>query len=330
MHGLKSAFWNARQRRLRAGWRLLIQLALFLAVLVGLALLNRRLGEGAVAAVVCAPLYLAAGLGLAWLVARFLDRRPIADYGFHLNAIWWLDFGFGLLLGASLMTGVFVAEYLTGWVAVTDVAADGSSLATVVALLLSLLVYLAVGVNEEFTFRGYQLRNLAEGLAGRYVSPRRAVVLALLLSSACFGLAHLTNPDATAAATLNIIFAGFILGLAYVLTGELALPIGIHLTWNYFQGAVFGFPVSGNKPSRHLLTLRQDGPELWTGGAFGPEGGLLAVAAIVVGCGLVVLWVAVTRKQLRLHEMVFVPLIRQDEPRKEAASSRHDAGVPLP
>jgi membrane protease YdiL (CAAX protease family) len=310
MHVLKSIFWNPRERCLRAGWRLLIQAVLFFAVLIALAVLNRVLGEGAVAAVVGAPLFLAAGLGMAWLAARLLDRRPFADYGFHLDGAWWLDFGFGLLLGAALMTGIFVAEQMAGWVSVTGVAVDDSGLAPAGALLVSLLVYVAVGVNEEFTFRGYQVRNLAEGLAGRYVGGRLAVVLALLLTSTCFGVAHATNEAATVASVLNILLAGFFLGLAYVLTGELALPVGVHISWNWVQGTVFGFPVSGSKPSRHLLTLRQDGPVLWTGGDFGPEGGLLAVVAVLLGCGLVVLWVAWTRKRLRLH----VALARYDPP----------------
>jgi membrane protease YdiL (CAAX protease family) len=310
MHVLKSIFWNARERRLRGGWRLLTQLALFFAILFGLHSLNKSLGAGTVGAAVCAPLYLAAGLGLAWLAARFLDRRPFADYGFHLGGTWWLDLGFGLLLGASLMGGIFVVECLAGWASVAETVSDGSARDSAVGLLVGLLVYLAVGVSEECTFRGYQLRNLAEGLAGRHIGPRRAVVLALLLSSAFFGLAHATNPDATTAGTLNIILGGLILGLAYVLTGELALPTGVHVAWNWFQGGIFGFPVSGNKPTRHLLTVRQEGPELWTGGAFGPEGGLLAVVAVLLGCGLVVLWVAWTRKQLRLH----VGLARYDPP----------------
>jgi hypothetical protein len=221
-----------------------------------------------------------------------------------------------LFLGAALMTGVFFVEYVAGWASLAEADTDGPGPGAAVVVVVSLLAYGAVGVNEEFTFRGYQLRNLAEGLAGRHTGPRSAVVLALLLSSAVFGLAHVTNPDVTVGSTLNIVFGGFILGLAYVLTGELAIPVGVHVSWNWFQGAVFGFPVSGNKPTRHLLTVRQDGPELWTGGAFGPEGGLLAVLAIVVGCGLLVLWVWLTRRQLRLH----VALARYEPPalRKKA------------
>jgi hypothetical protein len=94
--------------------------------------------------------------------------------------------------------------------------------------------------------------------------------------------------------------AGILLALPYVLTGELAISIGLHLAWNFFQGTVYGFPVSGSQPSRRLLILEQSGPELWTGGAFGPEGGLLGIVATLVGCVLVLGWVQFRYRRLAL------------------------------
>ena len=68
---------------------------------------------------------------------------------------------------------------------------------------------------------------------------------------------------------------GAMLGVGLVYTGRLALPIGFHIAWNFFQGGVFGFPVSGGDQQVALLTVDDRGPALWTGGAYGPEGGLL-------------------------------------------------------
>jgi membrane protease YdiL (CAAX protease family) len=185
-----------------------------------------------------------------------------------------------MALGALLMSAVFLVELGFGWITVTGAfrsLAPGTPFA--LAMLLPATFFVCVGVYEELLFRGYQLRNAAEGLNLPVVGPRNAVILAWVLSSALFGYLHANNPNATLLSTVNISVAGLMLGLGYVLTGELAIPIGLHVTWNLFQGGVFGFPVSGREPlGASVLSTDQAGPGLWTGGPFGPEGGLLASA----------------------------------------------------
>src|SRR5215207_2351265 len=84
--------------------------------------------------------------------------------------------------------------------------------------------------------------------------------------------------------------------------GELAIPIGLHITWNFFQGAIYGFPVSGfGAFSPTLLTTEQGGPDLWTGGSFGPEGGLLVPSIMLLGMSLVALWTHLRTGKVSLH-----------------------------
>jgi hypothetical protein len=116
-----------------------------------------------------------------------------------------------------------------------------------------------------------------------------------------FGLLHATNPNASWISTLNLILAGLFLGLGFVLTGELAIPIGLHITWNFFQGNIFGFPVSGMKSGVSLISIQQGGPNLLTGGAFGPEAGLVGIFAILVGSILIMLYVRNTRGEVRMR-----------------------------
>jgi membrane protease YdiL (CAAX protease family) len=238
-----------------------------------------------------------------WFAGRFLDRRPFTDFGFHLSAGWSLDLVFGMALGALLMTVIFLVELGLGWITVTgafESVEPGASFP--LAILLPAGIFLCAGVYEELLSRGYQLRNAAEGLNYPALGPGGAVLLAWVLSSVFFGVLHAANPNATAVSTLNIAMAGLVLGFGYVLTGELAIPIGLHITWNFFQGSVFGFPVSGLKPvGATFLSTDQGGPTLWTGGPFGPEAGLLGPAVMILGGLLMALWVRLRSGKVAIH-----------------------------
>lgn len=176
-------------------------------------------------------------------------------------------------------------------------------------------MFVVVGITEEMLSRGYQLTNLAEGFNFQSLGQRRAVLLAWLLSSSLFGLLHVFNPNASVVSTVNLILAGLFLGLGYILTGSLAIPIGLHITWNFFQGNVFGFPVSGNDFSTAtFIAINQGGPELWTGGAFGPEAGLIGVGAMGIGTLLILLWVRWFHGELRLCTELAIYVAPDDRP----------------
>ena len=310
-------FWNPIEKRLRAGWRILIYTLLWIfapavvARLIGSWLAMPLISvlptvAGLAPHAVAVMLKLVVVLLVTWGAALWLDRRPVTDYGLRLSAHWWLDFAFGLALGATLMAFVFLVEWLAGWIVVTDlfrVALPGVRFAA--AMMGGVLLFVVVGITEELLARGDHLRNLAEGFHGLVGGPRRALVLAWLLSSSFFGLLHIFNPNATWQSTLALMVAGLLLGFGFVLTGSLAIPIGLHISWNFFQGNVFGFPVSGNLfDSATVFTIEQRGPTVWTGGAFGPEAGLLGLIAMLLGAVLILLWVrwryGVARLQARL------------------------------
>lgn len=307
-------FWNAHEARVRAGWRILIYTLLWI---FAPAAVGRLVGDwltmplmsvfptvaGIAPHALTVFLRLVVILAGAWLAARLLDRRPLSGFGLRINRAWWLDFGFGLALGALLMAFVFGVEWMAGWVAVTGalrVTLPGVSF--VMAILGALLLFVVVGITEELLARGYHLRNLAEGLNSDPVGPRTAIVLAWLFSSSLFGLLHIFNPNATWYSTVALMIVGLFFGLGYVLTGSLAIPIALHISWNFFQGNVFGYPVSGNTfDSATFFATRQQGPLLWTGGAFGPEAGLLGMIAIGLGALLTLGWVRWRHGVVRLQ-----------------------------
>lgn len=327
-------FVESERRRPRALWRLLAQFICWqvLSYILG-ALLVPSLpavlptggaGDSSLPSVAGYVVSLPAALLSVWLAGRFLDRRPFAGFGFHLNRRWFADFVFGLVLGAVLMTVIFGIEVGLGWISVAGALRSfepGWSFSA--AILVPLALYICVGAYEETVFRGYQLRNIAEGLNFPFLGPRGAVLAAWLLSSIFFGGLHALNPHATLVSTLNVMLAGLMLGLGYVLTGELAIPIGLHIAWNFFEGSVYGFPVSGTGTvGATFLKTVQGGPELWTGGSFGPEAGLLGILAVLLGMALTALWVRLRRGGLAFH----TPLAGEPKPAssagKDGAQSR--------
>jgi membrane protease YdiL (CAAX protease family) len=290
----RTPIWNAVERRPRAPVRLLAAVTLVAVSLVGFgALLGLAVPPNApLAARVAAALFGTAVPGLAVLAAaRFVDRRTLADLGLGFDRDWWIDLAFGLLLGAALVTAIFLVSLAAGWVRVVDTFAAGSApggFAVGFAVLAAQFV--VVGFAEELVSRGYLLTNVAEGLSG-FVSDRVAVGVAVVASSAVFGAAHLGNPNATLVSALGVSLAGVFLATGYVLTDELAVPVGLHVTWNLFQGGVYGFSVSGLAVGASVVDTVETGPDAFTGGSFGPEAGLLGVFGVVLGTALVVAYV---------------------------------------
>jgi membrane protease YdiL (CAAX protease family) len=329
MQYLLGVFYQRSEHRLRAPWRLLIQVIL---VFLGLGVLNllallilvipllltgqiplNGLGNGSAltqdinAAFHQLPLLVGArslvSLLLVILIyrglARWIDRRPWQDYGFHFKPGWWRDLGFGLLLGIALMGMIFGAEYALGWVTVSRMLENSQPQLPFWQLLVDgFLAYVLVGVEEELFARGYLIKNLAEGLNLPPIGATAAVLIAYLLTSIFFGFLHGNNANATLGSSLNLVLAGLFLGLGFILTGELAIPIGVHIAWNFFQGYVFGFTVSGVNEHLSLIAAQQSGPALWTGGAFGPEGGLIGILAMLLGILLIYGWVRWTRRRV--------------------------------
>ena len=279
-------FWNHHDRRLRLLWRLALTGVAYIIAQVLLALVVTQIGIP----LLLWPGMLVVTVVIVALAARVIDRRSFTAYGMRLDGAWWADLGFGLILGAFLMALIFLVQLAAGWLTVVDVWYAPGDQAFLQAFAGPLLVFLSVGIYEELLVRGYILSNLGESLPPRPY-PRVRIWLGLLGSSAFFGAAHLANPGATLMSTLGIGVAGIMLGLGYALTGRLGIPIGIHITWNLFQGNVFGFPVSGVVfTEASVFAVQQHGPELWTGGAFGPEAGLLSMLALLLGTALIWLW----------------------------------------
>jgi membrane protease YdiL (CAAX protease family) len=289
-------FMNKAQDRPRAAWRLFLFAA---ALLVGLFALDAAgkisgiagLGSFASPALMLLVLYLA---------GKSFDKRGFASYGFSMKGLWWLDMGFGVVLGALLMAGVFGLELLAGTIRITGFRAAGpEGIGFWRGISAILVFYAGVSLQEETFARAFLLRSLAEGFNLKPGFSRIALWSAYGLSSALFGALHAFNQNSSPASVAILTGAGLLLGLPFILTGEIALSLGLHLSWNFCQGAIFGFPVSGTRSVFSAISIEQSGPAWFSGGAFGPEGGLAGILAIALGILLCLAWVRATRGSLK-------------------------------
>jgi len=152
---------------------------------------------------------------------------------------------------------------------------------------------------EEIIARGYQLTNVTEGLYTDHLGPTGSVALSILIVSVFFGLFHYSS-ESGIISVLALVIGGFFYAVVYAITGELAIPIGFHVAWNFTEGCVYGFPVSGVSFGVTILQTQSVGSELWTGGVFGPEAGPSGIAGHLLAIPLAILWIYWRQGRIRL------------------------------
>ena len=291
---LARIFVSPDQARLRTGWRLLIQ-TIFLVTLLGC------FGIPLVTLVFIFDPSLISTVSLinpetmllyvlveffaitisVYLAVRFLDKRPFESLGLTLSMQTVFDVVAGVAIAFVQIGFIYVAMLGLGWLRFEGFAWEFDPIPVVITnVLIFFAAFIFVGWNEELLSRGYHLQSIARGLN---------LFWGVVLSSAAFGLLHLRNPNANWVSAAGIFFAGVYLAYGYLRTKQLWLSIGLHIGWNFFEGVVFGFPVSG-LDIYALARIKVEGPEIWTGGAFGPEAGLIVLPALLVGMGLIYLY----------------------------------------
>ncbi len=215
------------------------------------------------------------------ILVRKFERRPVEELAIeHLPK----ELLGGVVLGVLLMSAVIGLLWLSGfseleWGRWSDWPHDTREA-------------LGTGLLEELLARLVIFRMLACAFR---VKP------ALVLSALIFGGAHLANPNATLISSIAIaVEAGLLLAGFYLLTGRIWLSVGVHAGWNFSQGGIFGTPVSGMPSDGSLFQSMpaQDVPNWITGGAFGPEGSVIAVLA---GSAAFIVTMVVLRRQTPVH-----------------------------
>lgn len=301
LHGQKEA------DRLRALWRVLLPIVLTLAV--GAILLPILLAQLASVdqlsmTILSHLLMLITVGGVLYLSAYYLDQRSVRDYGFRFSKTWLEEFVVGSALGGFLVGSVFAVSYWFGWVSVVELWSLGDTTMFFMWILLFAVGWLAVGFWEETLFRGIFILNAAEGFETGLTSSRNAIVAAWVVSSLVFGVLHVplgTIPGDGSFVGMLIVWClmGGLFGWAYILSGELALPIGLHFSFNYaVNNLFFGGAASGQAALPTVVRTEIIGPELWH-----PLTGVPMLLAVGLGYLFIGAWISWRREK---HSFVAV------------------------
>jgi len=204
-------------------------------------------------------------VGVVWLFRRKVDKKTFASIGF-IKGFISRDLILGCVLGFVIMLFGFIVLIVTNQIEYVKFQFNAFDLMN------SFTMFVFVAVAEEVFARGYILNNLMVSF-DKYV--------ALVISSLIFSLMHVANSDVNFVGLIIIFLSGILLGLPYIYTKKLWFPIALHFSWNFFQGPIFGFHVSGIEIPT-LLVTRYNAANIWNGGKFGFEGSVVSAVLLVL------------------------------------------------
>lgn len=210
---------------------------------------------------------------LIFFRVKVIEKRSLSSIGFNKNN-WLKKYSLGFLIGLVMMSIIVLILLSFGYITVEKNPIQLVGISAISSILVILFGWIIQGATEEIVTRGWLLNVL---------SSKYNIGFGLLISSTLFGLMHLTNPNVNYIAVINIIFVGLFYGLYVIKTNDLWSVCGMHSAWNFAQGNIFGFEVSGLDISvGTLIDLNLVENDFITGGVFGPEASIVATFVLLL------------------------------------------------
>lgn len=288
MNLIKNIFLNSNEKRLRAGWRILIFIVFFILMSrilsnIGLSIVGGLDKTESTYWIFRGVIVIVASSLVVWIVRKYFDKKTFVSLGLRLDSLAVKDFFVGLVISGLMIGTIFIIFLISGLLEIKEISWSGSSISAVFEIVLWFFgIGLAVGWSEELAFRGYLLQNMKDGMN---------LFWAILISCILYGLLHLSNPNSTILSGILIAIFGYLRIFGWLRSGQLWLSMGMHAGWDFFQGPILGFTVSGmNTDSLIKQTIL--GADWITGGSFGPEAGIVVIPVIVFGLIIMYLWTA--------------------------------------
>ena len=221
---------------------------------------------------------------------KVIEKNSLSSLGF-VKRNWLKYLGWGILL-SLLQMGMIALVYQVGGIGTFEL--NELSLEPILFILGLFPFWLLQGGTEEVATRGWLLTRIAA---------RSNLPLAIAISSSLFGILHMGNAGVTFLSVLNIILDGVLAALLFIYTDSIWLVVAQHGTWNYVQGNLLGFQVSGTGADASIFSFTMgDGPDWLTGGAFGAEGSIITTLVLLVS--LVIVYLLGERKERVDNEQV--------------------------
>ncbi len=211
-------------------------------------------------------------LTVIWFFRIYIDKKTFSTLGIRKD-FFIKDILVGLVLGFLIMFLGFVCLLLSHQIEFINFHFD------LLDFILSVGLFVFVAISEEIFVRGYILNNLMASF-NKYI--------ALTISALIFSLMHAANPNFNLISMFGLFIGGLLFGLPYIYTKSLWFPIALHFSWNFFQGTIFGFNVSG-RDTYSLITTKENFANIWNGGSFGFEASILSILFQLLGLLIVFL-----------------------------------------
>lgn len=217
-------------------------------------------------------------MAAVWICAvvflKYIDRTPVSELGMSIKDRW-KDCLMGFIF-ATLFFGIgFTLSLCLGVIEITSITFDFTT------LIGTFFVFFVAAAMEEIMVRGY--------IQGRLMTRMNRFV-AMAIASLIFSGMHLFNPNIDFFSLLNLFLAGLLLGASYMYTRNLWFPICLHTAWNWIQGPILGYEVSGTKMFPSMIQLYLPEENILNGGRFGFEGSIICTVLMLIGTAAIIGW----------------------------------------
>lgn len=217
---------------------------------------------------------------MSYILLRFGENKTMSELGFRFSGRFG-DIMMGFVVAFLIISIGFYLLYQLHVLKIVKVHFYQKE------FIFNIILFLMVAISEELMMRGYILGRLLRTKLNKY--------WALIISAAIFSIMHAMNSNISFLPLFSIFLAGILLGATYIYTHNLAYPISLHFFWNFIQGPVLGYNVSGMS-THTVFEIKEKGSTFLAGGKFGFEGSVVCIVLVLIFIGFT-FWIMENKKR---------------------------------